>query len=115
VQTAAQLFGRSQELGVVDDLLERVGEQGAALLVRGEPGIGKSALDPSTCDVLAFVARRLESDPKELEQPRDGERIHLSHRTVGAHLYRVFPKLGVTSRAQLAEALSAQRDGTWPP
>ncbi|GAA3555817.1 LuxR family transcriptional regulator [Microlunatus spumicola] len=31
--------------------------------------------------------------------------IYLSHRTVGAHLYRVFPKLGITSRAQLRAAL----------
>jgi DNA-binding NarL/FixJ family response regulator len=31
--------------------------------------------------------------------------VHLSHRTVGAHLYRIFPKLGVTSRAELRDAL----------
>jgi DNA-binding CsgD family transcriptional regulator len=30
-----------------------------------------------------------------------GERLYLSHRTVGSHLYRIFPKLGITSRAQL--------------
>src|SRR4029453_2930860 len=30
-----------------------------------------------------------------------GERLFLSHRTVGGHLYRIFPKLGVTNRAQL--------------
>jgi DNA-binding NarL/FixJ family response regulator len=35
-----------------------------------------------------------------------GERLYLSHRTVGSHLYRLFPKLGVTSRTQLREALS---------
>ncbi|MCV7420973.1 helix-turn-helix domain-containing protein [Mycobacterium yunnanensis] len=35
-----------------------------------------------------------------------GERLYLSHRTVGAHLYRVFPKLGVSSRAGLRDALS---------
>ena len=34
-----------------------------------------------------------------------GERLYLSHRTVGSHLYRMFPKLGITSRAQLAQAL----------
>jgi DNA-binding CsgD family transcriptional regulator len=34
-----------------------------------------------------------------------GERLYLSHRTVGSHLYRIFPKLGVTSRAQLGSAL----------
>ncbi|MFI9648385.1 AAA family ATPase [Streptomyces sp. NPDC052040] len=31
--------------------------------------------------------------------------LYVSHRTVGAHLYRIFPKLGITSRAQLGTAL----------
>ncbi|WIB34834.1 helix-turn-helix transcriptional regulator [Curtobacterium sp. MCJR17_043] len=35
------------------------------------------------------------------------DRIYLSHRTVSTHLYKVFPKLGVSSRAGLAEALAA--------
>ena len=30
-----------------------------------------------------------------------GQRLYLSHRTVASHLYRLFPKLGITSRAQL--------------
>ncbi|MGI5135322.1 helix-turn-helix transcriptional regulator [Streptomyces sp. CA-106110] len=34
-----------------------------------------------------------------------GERMHLSPRTVSSHLYRVFPKLGITSRAALRDAL----------
>jgi DNA-binding CsgD family transcriptional regulator len=34
-----------------------------------------------------------------------GRRLYLSHRTVGSHLYRIFPKLGVSSRAQLVRAL----------
>jgi len=38
-----------------------------------------------------------------------GEQLFLSPRTVASHLYRLFPKLGITSRAELANALP--RDG----
>jgi DNA-binding CsgD family transcriptional regulator len=34
-----------------------------------------------------------------------GQRLFLSHRTISTHLYRVFPKLGITSRAELSTAL----------
>jgi DNA-binding CsgD family transcriptional regulator len=34
-----------------------------------------------------------------------GSQLYLSHRTVGSHLYRIFPKLGIRSRAQLSDAL----------
>jgi hypothetical protein len=32
---------------------------------------------------------------------------YLSPRTVGSHLYRMFPKLGISSRAELGNVLSA--------
>jgi DNA-binding CsgD family transcriptional regulator len=35
-----------------------------------------------------------------------GERLFLSHRTIGSHLYRIFPKLEITSRTQLRDALA---------
>ncbi len=41
-----------------------------------------------------------------------GERLFLSHRTIGSHLYRIFPKLGITARSQLPAALEPRRDDT---
>jgi hypothetical protein len=40
------LIGRMRERGIVRDLLDRLPGQGGALVVRGEAGIGKSALQP---------------------------------------------------------------------
>jgi DNA-binding CsgD family transcriptional regulator len=36
-----------------------------------------------------------------------GQQLYLSHRTVSNHLYRIFPKLGITSRAELAAVVGA--------
>jgi len=42
-----------------------------------------------------------------LSNKQIGDRLYLSHRTVAAHLYRIFPKLGITSRAALRDALGS--------
>jgi hypothetical protein len=42
--SAGVLHGREPELEVVEGLVDGVRDRGAVLLVRGEPGIGKSAL-----------------------------------------------------------------------
>ncbi|MFL5954102.1 MAG: LuxR C-terminal-related transcriptional regulator, partial [Gaiellaceae bacterium] len=34
-----------------------------------------------------------------------GQKLYLSHRTIGSHLYRIFPKLGITARSQLRIAI----------
>ena len=39
-----------------------------------------------------------------------GQKLYLSHRTVESHLYRIFPKLGITTRAQLRDALAPRSD-----
>ncbi|HUA45346.1 MAG TPA: AAA family ATPase [Solirubrobacteraceae bacterium] len=39
-----------------------------------------------------------------------GQMLYLSHRTISSHLYRIFPKLGITSRSELASALELR----WP-
>jgi ATP/maltotriose-dependent transcriptional regulator MalT len=63
--------------------------------------------------------RRTQLSPQELQIARlaaagltnqeIGERLFLSHRTVGSHLYRIFPKLDVTSRMQLRDALASDQ------
>lgn len=58
------------------------------------------ALTPQECEVAELAASGMTN--KEI-----GERLFLSHRTVGSHLYQIFPKLGLTSRAGLRDALSA--------
>ena len=43
---------------------------------------------------------------KGLSNREIGRRLYLSHRTIGSHLYRLFPKLGISSRSELAGVLS---------
>ncbi|MFD5562540.1 helix-turn-helix transcriptional regulator [Kitasatospora griseola] len=63
-----------------------------------------SAAEP---DALTWQERRVaDLAAGGLTNKQIGVRMHLSPRTVSSHLYRVFPKLGVTSRAALRDALS---------
>ena len=57
-------------------------------------------LTPQEREIAVRAARGLSN--KEI-----GQELFLSPRTVGAHLYRIFPKLGITSRAALRDALDA--------
>ena len=57
-----------------------------------------SQLSPQELQIAQLAAEGLSN--REI-----GEQLYLSHRTVESHLYRLFPKLGVTSRAQLRDAL----------
>jgi DNA-binding CsgD family transcriptional regulator len=69
----------------------------------------RSASEPSTVSV-PLTSQELEIAhlaASGMTNRQIAERLYLSHRTVGAHLYRVFPKLGVSSRAGLRDALSA--------
>ncbi len=56
------------------------------------------ALTPQELQIAELAAGGLSN--KEI-----GARLYLSHRTVGYHLHRVFPKLGITARAGLRAAL----------
>jgi len=45
-----------------------------------------------------------------LSNKQIAERLYLSPRTVSGHLYRIFPKLGVTKRSALRDALGPADD-----
>ncbi|MEV0352227.1 AAA family ATPase [Nonomuraea sp. NPDC050680] len=60
-------------------------------------------LSPQQQQIVQLAARGLTN--REI-----GERLFLSPRTVGSHLYRVFPKLGITARSQLRDVV----EGTLP-
>jgi ATP/maltotriose-dependent transcriptional regulator MalT len=60
----------------------------------------RDQLSPQELQVAGLAASGLSN--REI-----GEKLYLSHRTVASHLYRIFPKLGITSRAELPAALAA--------
>jgi DNA-binding NarL/FixJ family response regulator len=61
---------------------------------------GRAQLSPQEAQIAELAGQGLSN--REI-----GQRLFLSHRTVGSHLYRIFPKLGITSRQQLAGTLTA--------
>ncbi|WP_422741943.1 ATP-binding protein [Mycobacterium sp. WMMD1722] len=64
-----------------------------------------AALTPQELQIARLAA-------SGLSNRQIADQIYLSHRTVAAHLYKIFPKLGISSRNQLRGALAA--DATEP-
>jgi DNA-binding CsgD family transcriptional regulator len=64
---------------------------------------GLAALDQLTAQELQIAQLAAQG----LSNRDIAQRLYLSHRTIGTHLYRIFPKLGITSRGELHLALSA--------
>jgi DNA-binding CsgD family transcriptional regulator len=61
--------------------------------------LGPGSLTPQEREIVELAAAGLTN--KQI-----GERLYISHRTVSSHLYQAFPKLGITSRAALRDALA---------
>ncbi|MEI5101790.1 AAA family ATPase [Streptomyces sp. PmtG] len=77
---------------------------------------GVDAADP-TPDALAALSpqqqRIVRLASQGLTNREIGEKLFLSPRTVGSHLYRSFPKLGITARSQLRDLVEHPR--SWAP
>ena len=66
---------------------------------------------PGTLEVLTAQELQIVQLAAEgLSNREIGQRLYLSHRTVESHLYRAYPKLGITSRAQLPIAIAKHVD-----
>ena len=65
---------------------------------RRRPPDARERLTAQELQIAQLAARGLSN--REI-----AERLFVSHRTIGSHLYHIFPKLGITTRAQLRDAL----------
>src|SRR5262249_12682553 len=70
---------------------------------RGRTERAWEGLTPQELHIAQLAAEGLSN--KEI-----GARLYLSHRTVGYHLHRIFPKIGITSRSGLRPILTASGD-----
>jgi DNA-binding CsgD family transcriptional regulator len=80
---------------------------GAAPAQTSSPS-GLAQLSPQQQEIVRLAARGLTNR-------QIGARLYLSPRTVGSHLYRTFPKLGVSSRGQLREMLGSETGADGAP
>ena len=69
---------------------------GASRSASSAPGV--AALTPQELQIAGLAASGMTN--KQI-----AERLYLSPRTVSGHLYQIFPKLGITTRAALRDAL----------
>ena len=105
-----QVAGSRPQLRQARDAFDALGVPAWSERARRElraSGEGSQRRLPATLEELTPQELQIAQMAADGFSNRDiGERLFLSHRTVESHLYRVFPKLGVTSRGQLAEVLT---------
>jgi DNA-binding CsgD family transcriptional regulator len=75
--------------------LRAAGEESAGLPVRSGERLTAQELQTAMLAAAGLSNREI------------GQRLFLSHRTVSSHRYRIYPKLGISGRAQLRAALDA--------
>ncbi|MFE9361027.1 helix-turn-helix transcriptional regulator [Streptomyces olivaceoviridis] len=99
LNAALEIF---EELGAAPWAARAAAELRAAGQVQPNPAVPAAAAAGLTAQETEIALLAAEG----LTNKQIGERLLLSPRTVSSHLYRIFPKLGITSRAALRDALS---------
>jgi DNA-binding NarL/FixJ family response regulator len=99
------------QLAAAIETFERLGARPWAHRARNElraTGQTKPRVDPYTRVTLTPQEGEIASlAAAGLTNKQIAERLFLSPRTVGSHLHRIFPKLGIATRAALRDALAA--------
>lgn len=93
-RAAFELIGAASWAQQAHIELRAAGDRSASL----EPADAEDLLSPQELQIAHLAADGLSN--KQI-----AERLYLSPRTVSSHLYRMFPKLGITSRSQIARRL----------
>jgi DNA-binding CsgD family transcriptional regulator len=98
LQASLSTFERLGAVSWAEDALSEVKAAGVA--GDDEPaGTAASVLSAQELRIALLAARGLSN--REI-----GQQLYISPRTVGSHLYRIFPKLGISTRGQIASRLS---------
>ncbi|MFD0575936.1 LuxR C-terminal-related transcriptional regulator [Dactylosporangium darangshiense] len=94
------------------ETLDRLGARPWAVRAHNElraAGVAEAVSPDSRAVALTTQERRIATlAAGGLTNKQIGQKLYLSHRTVSGHLHRIFPKLGITSRAALRDALGAE-------
>ncbi|MEU9736452.1 AAA family ATPase [Streptomyces sp. NPDC048002] len=95
---AGEVFERLGARPWADRALAELRASGVATTPQSARDAVLAELTPQQLQIARLAAEGLTN--REI-----GERVFLSPRTVGFHLYRIFPKLGITARGQLRDVL----------
>jgi DNA-binding CsgD family transcriptional regulator len=94
------------------EVFERLGARAWADQARTElRAAGVTTLEPASSawtDLTAQERQVVRLAASGLTNREIGASLYLSPRTVSAHLYNAFPKLGVTARSQLRDIVEAR-------
>lgn len=94
------------QLTAAHDVFEHLGAHPWTARAAAELRAAGRGRDPSATILTWQEYEIAELAAAGLTNKQIGERLFLSHRTISTHLYRIFPKLGITSRAALRDALA---------